>query len=85
MPIRQAAGTGIFMLFGTAVLGTIAHAVRGHVHLGLAATLLIGATLSAQLGALATKRVRPRTLRRAFSIIVALTMVSVIVDLARRS
>jgi hypothetical protein len=63
-PIRQAVGTGISVLFVTAVVGTVAHAMRGHVHLGLATTLLVGGTISAQFGALASKKLSVTVLGR---------------------
>ena len=63
-PMRQAVGTGILVLFITAVFGTYVHALRGHVHLGLASVMLVGATVSAQFGALATRRVSGRALGR---------------------
>jgi uncharacterized membrane protein YfcA len=55
-PIRQAVGTGIAVLFATAITGTAVHAAAGHVHLGLALVLLVGGTISAQFGALASQR-----------------------------
>ena len=83
-PIQQAAGTGIVLLAATASVGTFAHAMRGHVHLGLALVLLAGATVSAQFGALATQRLEPRRLRRIFAIVVLLTVGAVGWDLVRR-
>ncbi len=83
-PIRQAAGTGIVALAATAAMGTLEHAASGHVHLGLAAVLLVGATVSAQFGALATRRLPARTLRRAFALVVLATVAAVAWDLARR-
>ena len=73
-PIRQAAGTGIFALLITVTVGTVQHAVDGHVHLGLAAVLLVGSTISAQFGALLTRKMRPRLLRRAFAVLLLLTV-----------
>jgi uncharacterized protein len=83
-PIRQAAGTGIIVLLCTAIYGTVLHALRGNVELGLAMALLVGATSTAQLGALATSRLPPAMLRRMFSGVVLVTAVAVIWDLARR-
>ena len=48
-PFRQAAGTGILVLIVSAGFGTFLHALRGHVHLGLVAALLVGASVSAQM------------------------------------
>jgi hypothetical protein len=83
-PIRQAAGTGIIVLLVTAAYGTVVHAVHGHVELRLAMALLVGATPAAQLGAIATARLPPAILRRAFAIVVLLTALAVAWDLARR-
>jgi uncharacterized membrane protein YfcA len=83
-PLRQAAGTGILALLVTAAFGTFEHALRGHVHLGLAAVLLVGASISAQLGALATHRLPARALRRAFALVVLATVAAVLWDLAAR-
>jgi uncharacterized membrane protein YfcA len=83
-PIRQAAGTGIVLLAATASVGTFVHALRGHVHLGLASLLLIGSTVSAQFGALATHRWPAHRLRRTFALVVMLTVAAVAWDLVRR-
>jgi uncharacterized membrane protein YfcA len=83
-PLRQAAGTGILALLATSSVGTAIHATQGHVHLGLAALLLVGSTVSAQLGAMATRRLPARKLRRAFSFVVLATVAAVAWDLVRR-
>lgn len=83
-PIREAAGTGIVALCATAVTGTIAHALRGNVHLLLAMVLLVPASLSAQLGALASHRLPARTLRRGFALLLVATVGAIAWDLARR-
>ncbi len=83
-PIRQAAGTGILVLVASATLGTAIHAAKGHVHLGLATALLVGASLCAQLGALATRRLPARTLRRLFALVLTATAAAVVWNLARR-
>jgi len=83
-PIRHAAGTGIAALFLTSVVGTFAHALRGHVHLGIAMVLLVGATVSAQFGALASHRLRTHTLRRLFAALILVTVCAVAWDLVRQ-
>ena len=80
-PLRQAAGTGIIVLLITAVVGTWAHARAGNVHLGLAMILLVGASISAQVGALLTHRLPTRLLRRGFVWIIVLTMIAMGGDL----
>jgi len=76
-PIRQAAGTGILALLVTVSVGTVQHALDGHVHLGLAAVLLIGSTISAQFGAMLTGKISPRRLRRAFAGLLWVTVVAI--------
>lgn len=79
-PIRQAAGTGILALLLTVIVGTVQHATVGHVHLGLACTLLVGSTLSAQLGATLTRKLPAHTLRRLFSILLWFTIAAIAWD-----
>jgi hypothetical protein len=83
-PLRQAAGTGILVLLASAMMGTFVHALAGHVELRLAFPLLVTATLSAQLGARATRLLPARTLRRGFALVVVAAMSAVLWDLARR-
>lgn len=82
-PIRQAVGTGILVLFVTAVVGTGLHALRGHVHLGMALVLLVGGTVSAQLGALATRRMSGARLGRIHALVILGAVVAVAWDLVR--
>ena len=83
-PIRQAAGTGILVLLVTAVTGTVAHGLQGHVHLGMSLVLLVGASVSAQFGALATSRLSPAVLRRGLAALILLTVVAVVWSLVGR-
>jgi uncharacterized protein len=83
-PMRAAAGAGLGLLVVTAGVGTLSHAMHGNVHLGLSMTLLIGASISAQLGALATRKMKTRRLRRIFAGVVLITVGAVIWDLVRR-
>ena len=75
---RNAAGTGVLLLFLTVSLGTVQSALAGHVSLPLAMTLLVGSSVGAQLGALTTHRLPNRVLRLSFACLVgaaALAMV----------
>ncbi len=83
-PIRHAAGTGIVVLLVTAIAGTLAHAQQGHVHLGVAMVLLIGASISAQIGAMLTSQLPARVLRRGFVGLVLFTVVTILYDLWRQ-
>jgi uncharacterized membrane protein YfcA len=80
-PFRQAAGTGIAVTLLTSVVGTMAHASARHVHLPLAMVLLAGAGISAQLGAIATRHVAARKLRKGLASLVLLTVVAIVGDL----
>lgn len=73
-PIKQAAGTGILALLLTVTVGTVQHAIAGHVHLGLACVLLVGSTISAQFGAVLTRKLPAHTLRRVFALLLWLTI-----------
>ena len=80
-PIRQAVGTGIIVLFATAIAGTFAYAMRGQVYLDMAIVMLLGATISAQFGALASRRMQGRTLGRIHAIVIVAAVVAVLWDL----
>lgn len=81
LPIRQAVGTGIGVLFATAVVGTFVHAARGHVQLGVAAVMLVGGAVSAQFGALASRRMSGGTLGRVHALVILLAVAAVLWDL----
>lgn len=82
-PIRQAVGTGIIVLFVTAVTGTFVHALQGHVHLGMAVVLLVGGTVSAQFGALASRKMSGALLGRIHAVVILGAVVAVLWDLTR--
>lgn len=83
-PIRQAVGTGLVVLFVTAVTGTVAHALRGHVNLGIAVPLLVGGTLSAQLGAVMSRRLSGHALSRIQSVLLFSAVVALLWDLVSK-
>lgn len=83
-PIRQAAGTGILVMLVSAIVGTLAHARQGNVHLGLAMLLLVGAGVSAQVGAVLTSRLPARRLRRMLALLVASAIVAIAWDTVNR-
>jgi uncharacterized protein len=80
-PIRQAVGTGIAVLFATAITGTLVHAAAGHVHLGLAVVLLVGGTVSAQFGAIASQRLSGGALGRIHALVLLAAVAAVLWDL----
>ena len=83
-PIRQAAGTGILALLATVSAGTVSHALNDHVHLPMACVLLVGSTLSAQIGATLTRKLPARILRRAFALLLWVTVAAIGWDVAQQ-
>lgn len=79
---RNAAGTGILLLFATVVVGTLEQALRGYVSLKLAMAILIGSSIGSQLGALTTHYLPNRILRLLFACLVGLTVLMIAWDLA---
>lgn len=82
---RNAAATGILLLFVTVAFGTFQAALNGHVSLHLSLTLLIGSSIGAQFGALATNRLPNRTLRLAFACLVSASALALLFQLARQT
>jgi uncharacterized membrane protein YfcA len=80
-PIREAAGTGILLLIFTVMVGTVEHALAGHVQLSVALPLLLGSSLGAQLGAITTHRLRTDQLRAYFSLVILSTVAALLLDL----
>jgi len=83
LSVRNAAGTGILLLFVTVALGTFEQALRGYVRLKLAMAILIGSSVGSQLGALTTHFLPNRVLRLIFAFLVAGTVVMIGWDLLR--
>lgn len=83
-PLRHAAGTGLLVLFVSAIFGTARHAMMGNVSLPLAMALLVAAPLAAMLGSRATKSLPARALRFGFSAVLMLTIAAVAWDLSRK-
>lgn len=83
-PIRQTVGTGIMVLFITAVTGTVSHSLRGHVNLALALVLLVGGTVAAQFGAIMSRRVAAGTLSRLQAVLLFSAVAAVVWDLVSR-
>jgi uncharacterized membrane protein YfcA len=81
LSIRNAAGTGVLLLFATVVAGTIEQGLRGYVSLELAMAILVGSSVGSQLGALTTHVLPNRTLRLLFAGLVGATVVMIGVDL----
>jgi uncharacterized membrane protein YfcA len=80
---RNAAGTGVLLLFVTVVVGTFEQALHGYVRLELALAILVGSSIGSQLGALTTHVLRDRTLRLIFAVLVGATTLMVAWDMSR--
>jgi uncharacterized membrane protein YfcA len=78
---RNAAGTGVLLLFVTVAVGTIEQALQGYVALKLALAILMGSSIGSQLGALTTHVLPNRVLRLIFSVLVAATVLLIAWDL----
>ncbi len=74
---RNAAGTGILLLFFTVSLGTFEQALHGFVSLKLAMVVLAGSSIGSQLGALTTNRLPNRILRLIFMVLIC-TVIAII-------
>jgi uncharacterized membrane protein YfcA len=72
--IKDAAGTGILLLFATVVVGTFEHTLRGNVDLRVAIAILAGSSIGSQLGARTTARVSNQALRISFAALLLLTV-----------
>lgn len=83
LSVRNAAGTGVLLLFVTVAVGTVEQSLHGYVSLKLALAILIGSSVGAQLGALTTYYLPNRILRLLFAVLVAGTVVMIGWDLLR--
>jgi uncharacterized membrane protein YfcA len=84
LPMRHAAGTGTLVLLATAIVGTAAHASSGNVDLGLSMVILVGASISAQVGAILTGKLPAGLLRRGLTLMIVATAGAIAIQLARR-
>jgi len=83
LSVRNAAGTGVLLLFVTVAVGTIEQSLRHYVSLKLGMAILIGSSVGAQLGAITTHYLPNRTLRLLFAFLVAATVIMIAWDLSR--
>jgi uncharacterized membrane protein YfcA len=83
MSVAMAAGTGVGLLLATSLVGTFTYASSKNVDIGIAVTLLVGATFGAQIGAALSARFDGTRLRSLFVGLVALTAAAVLFDLLR--
>lgn len=81
--IRKAAGTGVIVVLCVGLMGTFQHSRLGNVHLGLAATVMFGSALAAQVGATLTKTLDPVVLRRSLALVLLAALASLMFKLFR--
>ena len=81
--IKDAAGTGILLLFATVLVGTFEHALRHNVDLRVALAILAGSSVGSQLGARTTSRVSNQTLRIAFAVLLLGTVGAIGIDMGQ--
>ncbi len=81
--LRNAAGTGVLLLFVTVLGGTIEYTLRHKVSLELSMSILIGSSIGTQLGALTTHYLPNRKLRIIFAGLVASAVFMIAADLKR--
>ncbi|MGZ3440911.1 MAG: TSUP family transporter, partial [Polyangia bacterium] len=81
--IKDAAGTGILLLFATVIVGTFEHALRHNVDLRVALAILAGSSIGSQLGARTTARVSNQVLRVSFAVLLLCTVGAIGIDMVR--
>jgi uncharacterized protein len=81
--IKDAAGTGILLLFATVLVGTFEHALRHNVDLRVALAILAGSSIGSQLGARTTARVSNQVLRVSFAVLLLGTVGAIGIDMVR--
>jgi hypothetical protein len=81
--IKDAAGTGILLLFATVTVGTFEHALLNNVDLRVALAILAGSSIGSQLGARTTARVSNQVLRVSFALLLLTTVGAIAVDVVR--
>ena len=69
IPTHVAVGTDLFEIIISAGFGTVSHALKGNVDFMIAATMLTGAAIGAQIGAAATRYFSGPMIRLLFSIL----------------
>jgi uncharacterized protein len=81
--LKDAAGTGILLLFATVTVGTFEHALRGNVDLHVALAILAGSSIGSQLGARATARLPSQVMRLSFAALLLATVGAIGFDVLR--
>jgi len=80
---HTAIGTGLLLVFFSSTFGTVSHALRGNVDLRLVMPLLMGSTVFAQVGAMASHKIRGASVRFGFAFVVLIVAGIILYDLLR--
>jgi len=80
VPTVVAIGTDLFQMVITASSGSIGHSLNGNVDIYLVVLMLIGSTIGAQFGAMASRRVKGPRIRLFFGVIIAVVMLRLLMD-----
>lgn len=81
VPTHVAVGTDLFEIIISAGFGTFSHALKGNVDILIALTMLTGAAIGAQIGAVATRYISGPTIRLLFSILPIIAAIMVLLRL----
>lgn len=81
IPTHVAVGTDLFEIVISAGFGTITHSLKGNVDFMIAATMLTGAALGAQIGAAATRYFSGPIIRLLFSVLPLIAAILVLLRL----
>jgi hypothetical protein len=81
IPTHVAVGTDLFEIVISAGFGTLSHALKGNVDFMIAATMLTGAAIGAQIGAAATRYFSGPIIRLLFSVMPIVAAILVLVRL----
>jgi uncharacterized membrane protein YfcA len=81
IPTHVAVGTDLFEIVISAGFGTITHSLKGNVDFMIAATMLTGAALGAQIGAAATRYFSGPIIRLLFSVLPIIAAILVLLRL----
>lgn len=75
--IRKAAGTSMFIMIWTSLAGATVKMTMGQIHLDLAAFLIIGIIIGAQIGPRIIRRINTKLLQQIFGFVMVLALISI--------
>ncbi len=78
IPIHYATATSMFMMIFTSLSGAAKHTLAQHLDWGYALLLALGTIFGAQVGAVISKKVSGRTLRRIFGVVTLIVSVQMV-------